>query len=122
MILLYPELNCSPCSSHGRRWASGAVNPPKGCTKRRKSNAIILTGSGLVIMSSSANGGIHNLKKVGLPRTRIQNFVLRICGLTYNNRLGPEFPSLGNGLVTVVLSNNSFRSAKLSSIENQVAN
>ncbi|KAI4369882.1 hypothetical protein MLD38_018278 [Melastoma candidum] len=73
MILLYPELNRSSLTSHGRRLARGTVNPPPGssswtkseiiCEKWRKSDAVISTGSGPVIMSSFANGGVCGVKK-----------------------------------------------------------
>ncbi|KAI4384237.1 hypothetical protein MLD38_002418 [Melastoma candidum] len=55
----------------------------------------------LILANNTFNGSVPDLASLS---------TLEELNLS-NNRLGPEFPSLGNGLVSVVLSNNSFRSA-----------
>ncbi|KAJ4838083.1 hypothetical protein Tsubulata_045449 [Turnera subulata] len=62
----------------------------------------------LVLADNLLNGSVPDLKSLG----QLQE--LNLGG----NHLGPSFPSLGNNLVTIVLSNNSFRSEIPSQLKN----
>ncbi|KAG8654075.1 probable LRR receptor-like serine/threonine-protein kinase At1g14390 [Manihot esculenta] len=62
----------------------------------------------LVLADNLLSGRVPDLKGLVLLRE------LNLSG----NHLGPNFPSLGNNLVTVILSNNSFRSVIPSGLKN----
>lgn len=64
--------------------------------------------SSLVLSDNLFNGSVPDLKSLVLLQE------LNLGG----NHLGPNFPSLGNNLVTIILSNNSLGSVILSQIKN----
>lgn len=96
----------------------GLWGPLPGKINRLKSLEVLNISSNFIYGEIPTSvSSMKSLKSLVLADNLLNGSVPDLKGLTFlqelnlgKNRLGPEFPSLGNGLVSIILRNNSLRS------------